>query len=94
MLEECKGTYKRDLTIKFYFRNYPKYECPGLQPANFSKKSLRRRCFPMNLIKYFRTLFFAEHLPMTATAVTGMRCMPSKIIMFAVLKLVFSLCVD
>ena len=38
---------------------------------------------------------FAEHFPMTAAAaVTEMRCMPSKIIVFAVKRLVFSLCVD
>lgn len=37
---------------------------------------------------------FAENLPMTAAAVTEMRCMPSKIIVFAVKRLVFSLCVD
>ena len=34
----------------------------GLQACNFIKKRLLHRCFPVNILKFLRTPFFAEHL--------------------------------
>ena len=34
----------------------------GLMPATLLKKSLWKRCFPMNFAKFLRTTFFREHL--------------------------------
>ena len=34
----------------------------GLRPATLLKKRLWQRCFPVNFLKFLRTLFFIEHL--------------------------------
>ena len=34
----------------------------GLRPATLWKKRLRRRCFPVNIVKFLRTPFLTEHL--------------------------------
>ena len=34
----------------------------GLRPATLLKKRLWHRCFPVNFLKFLRTLFFTEHL--------------------------------
>ena len=34
----------------------------GLRPATLFKKRLWHRCFPVNFVKFLRTLFFTEHL--------------------------------
>ena len=33
-----------------------------LKPSNFIKNRLQRRCFPVNIVKFFRVTFFIEHL--------------------------------
>ena len=33
----------------------------ALRPATLSKKRLRHRCYPVNLMKFLRTPFFTEH---------------------------------
>ena len=33
-----------------------------LKPSNFIKNRLQRRCFPVNIAKFFRATFFIEHL--------------------------------
>ena len=35
---------------------------PVLQACNFIKKRLQQSCFPVNIAKFLRTLFFIEHL--------------------------------
>ena len=44
-------------------RNFTKFtgEYVGL-PATLSKKKLWHRCFPVNFVKFLRTLFLTEHL--------------------------------
>ena len=32
------------------------------KPKTLLKSRLRRRCFPVNFVKFFKTFFFAEHL--------------------------------
>ena len=39
----------------------------GLKPATLLKKRLWYRCFPVNFVKFLRTLFFTEHLWTTAS---------------------------
>ena len=34
----------------------------SLRPATLLEKRLWRRCFPVNFVKFLRTLFFTEHL--------------------------------
>ena len=34
----------------------------GLEACNFIKKRLQHRCFATNIVKFFRTAFFIEHL--------------------------------
>ena len=38
-----------------------------LKICNFIKKRLRRRCFPVNIAKFFKNPFFTEHLRTTAS---------------------------
>ena len=33
------------------------YKFAGLQACNFIKKRFQRRCFPVNIAKFFRTIF-------------------------------------
>ena len=37
-------------------------EFAGLRPATLLKKRLWHRCFPVNFVKFLKTLFFTEHL--------------------------------
>ena len=39
-----------------------KHLCQGLRSATLLKKSLWHRCFPVNFVKFLRTLFSKEHL--------------------------------
>ena len=43
------------------------YEVTDLRPAALLKKSLCRRCFPVNYANYLRTPFFIEHLWVVAS---------------------------
>ena len=34
----------------------------GLRPESLFKKRLQHRCFPLNLVQFFKNSFFKEHL--------------------------------
>ena len=39
-----------------------KLQASGLSPTTLLKKRLWHRCFPVNFVKFLRTLFFTNHL--------------------------------
>ena len=48
------------VVLKYFVSFTGKQLC--LQACNFVKKTLQRRCFPANIVKFLRTAFFIEHL--------------------------------
>ena len=61
----CKKGVLRNLikfTGKHLCRSLFFNKFAGLLPATLFKKRLWHRCFPVNFIKFLRTLFFTEHL--------------------------------
>ena len=60
----CCTTLDKALLFLFaFFYNWDKcFSFSGLRPAILLKKTLWHRCFPVNFVKFLRTLFFTEHL--------------------------------
>ena len=61
----CKKGVLRNFakfTVKRFCQNFFFSNVAGLRPATLLKKRLWCRCFPVNFMKFLRTLFFIEHL--------------------------------
>ena len=63
-LQKTRGhVINTKILFQFLFINFLRL---GFRPATFFKKRFCHRCFPVNFAKLLRTLFFPEHLWMTA----------------------------
>ena len=51
------GFHLKTSVVEFLFK-----KVAALKARNFIKKKLQHRCFPVNITKFLRTPFFAEHL--------------------------------
>ena len=56
-LEISQNSQGKHLCQRLFFN-----KVAGLRLATLFKKSVRHRCFPVNFVKFLRTLFFTEHL--------------------------------
>ena len=52
----------------------------GLRPATLLKKRLWHNCFPLNFVKFLKTLFFTEHLSTTASIIERIWMVTSEMI--------------
>ena len=59
-----RSSHQRCSMREGILRNFTKF-----RPTTLLKRRLQRRCFPVNFVKFLRTLFFTEHLWTTASVV-------------------------
>ena len=55
--------------FKMMFLKILQYSQENMCWSLFLKNRLQRRCFPVNIVKFLRTLFFTEHVRPTASII-------------------------
>ena len=56
-----RSSHQRCSVRKGVLRNLAKFTGKRLRPGTLLKKRFWHRCFPVNIAKFLRTLFFTEH---------------------------------